>query len=126
MSIQWLPIFLSAITSGLLSLLISHIYYRITVRSAEAHHLAQMQATATRHTEQTDQMASHHAEQLLVLRTTLLAVEHDSGVAAARDPEGNLIGGVHHEGQFIAAPGVSVSAVADARPPPKSTEEKPK
>ena len=79
MSIQWLPIFLSAITSGLLSLLISHIYYRITVRSAEAHHLAQMQATATRHTEQTDQMASHHAEQLLVLRTTLLAVEHDSG-----------------------------------------------
>ena len=57
-------------------------------------------------------MTSHHAEQLLVLRTTLLAVEKDSGVEAARDEEGKLTGGLHHEGQFIAAPAVSASAVA--------------
>ena len=96
------------------------------MRSARAHHIEQMRATSRRHAEQMDRMESHHAEQLLVLRTTLLAVEKDSGVEAARDHEGNLTGGLHHEGQFIAAPGVSVSAVADARPPPKSTEEKPK
>ena len=119
MSIQWVPVFLSALTSGLLSLVISHVYYRVTVKAAEKHHVAHLEATAKRHAEQMDQMASHHAEQLLVLRTTLLAVEHESGVEAARDPEGNLIGGVHREGQFIAAPGVSVSAVADALPPAK-------
>jgi len=125
-SIQWLPVFLSALTSGLLSLVISHIYYRVTVNATEKHHVAQMEATAKRHAEQMDQMASHHAEQLLVLRTTLLAVEHESGVEAARDPEGNLTGGVHHEGQYIAAPGVSVSAVADALPPGKAANPKPK
>jgi hypothetical protein len=126
MNIQWVPIFLSALTSGLLSLVISHIYYRVTVNTAGAHHVAQLVATDKRHAAQMDQMATHHAEQLLVLRTTLLAVEHESGVAAARDPEGNLTGGVHHEGQFIAAPGVSVSAVADALPQPKTVGEKPK
>ena len=122
MSIQWLPVFLSALTSGLLSLVISHVYYRVTVNAAEKHHVVQLEATAKRHSEQMDQMASHHAEQLLVLRTTLLAVEHESGVEAARDVEGNLTGGVHHEGQFIAAPGVSVSAVADSLPPAKSAD----
>ena len=87
MSIEWLPIFLSALSSGLLSLVISHIYYRISLSSAERHHIAQMQSTAKRHAEQMERMTSHHAEQLLVLRTTLLAVEKDSGLEAARDEE---------------------------------------
>lgn len=116
MTISWLPIFLSALASGLLSLVISHVYYRVSIRSAEAHHVEQMRASSRLHEEQMDRMASHHAEQLLVLRTTLLAVEKDSGVEAARDQEGNLTGGLHHEGQFIAAPGVSASAVADTLP----------
>lgn len=90
------------------------------MRSARAHHIEQMRATSRRHAEQMDRMESHHAEQLLVLRTTLLAVEKDSGVEAARDHEGNLTGGLHHEGQFIAPPGVSASAVADTLPPPQS------
>jgi hypothetical protein len=117
MSVQWLPIFLSALASGLLSLMISHIYYRISVRQAERHHIAQLQATAKRHTEQMERMATHHTEQLLVLRTTLLAVEKDSGVEAARDTAGKLTGGLHHEGQFIAPPGISPSAVAKDLPP---------
>jgi hypothetical protein len=119
MTISWLPIFLSALASGLLSLVISHVYYRVYVRSAEVHHVAQLRASSKRHAEQMDRMASHHAEQLLVLRTTLLAVEKDSGVEAARDQEGNLTGGLHHEGQFIAAPGVSASAVAETLPAPE-------
>jgi hypothetical protein len=113
MSINWLPIFLSALSSGLLSLVISHIYYTVSLNSAEHHHAAQMQATAKRHAENMDRMTSHHAEQLLVLRTTLLAVEKDSGVEAARDHEGKLTGGLHHEGQFIAPPDVSPTAVAE-------------
>ena len=84
------------------------------MRSARAHHIEQMRATSRRHAEQMDRMESHHAEQLLVL------VEKDSGVEAARDHEGNLTGGLHHEGQFIAPPGVSASAVADTLPPPQS------
>jgi hypothetical protein len=112
MAIEWLPIFLSALSSGLLSLLISHIYYTVSLRSAERHHVTQMQATAKRHAENMDRMTSHHAEQLLVLRTTLLAVEKDSGVEAARDNEGKLTGGLHHEGQFIAPPAVSPTAIA--------------
>jgi len=119
MSIEWLPIFLSALSSGLLSLVISHTYYRVSLNNAERHHVAQMQATAKRHAEQMERMTSHHAEQLLVLRTTLLAVEKDSGVEAARDKEGKLTGGLHHEGQFIAAPDVAASAVAGALAPPK-------
>ena len=110
--IQWLSIFLSALASGLLSLMISHAYYRVTVKSAHAHHLAQLRATAKRHLQQMEQMRTHHAEQLLVLRTTLLAVEKDSGVEAARDMDGNLTGGVNHEGGFTAVPGISESAVA--------------
>jgi hypothetical protein len=117
MSVEWLPIFLSALLSGLLSLVISHIYYRVSGRSAERHHIAQLQATAKRHGEQMERMATHNAEQLLVLRTTLLAVEKESGVEAARDHEGKLTGGLHHEGQFIAAPGVSESAVAKSLSP---------
>jgi hypothetical protein len=124
MSVEWLPIFLSAVLSGLLSLVISHIYYRISVHNAENHHVAQLQATAKRHGEQMERMVTHHTEQLLVLRTTLLAVEKDSGVEAARDPEGKLTGGLHHEGQFIAAPGVSASAVANTIPPPHNDEAK--
>jgi hypothetical protein len=111
MSIEWLPIFLSALTSGLLSLVISHIYYRISLSSAERHHVAQMQSTAKRHAEQMERMTSHHAEQLLVQRTTLLAVEKDSGLEAARDEEGKLTGGLHHAGQFIAVPAVSAAAI---------------
>jgi hypothetical protein len=117
MNIDWLPIFLSAIVSGLLSLVISHIYYRITLRSAQAHHEHQLSAAAARHAQQMAQMENHHAEHVLVLRTTLLAVEKDSGVEAARDVEGNLTGGVHHEGKFTAVPGVASSAIAEtARP----------
>lgn len=126
MTIEWLPIFLSAFSSGLLSLLISHVYYRVSVQSAERHHILQMQATEKRHAEQMERMARHHAEQLLVLRTTLLAVEKDSGVEAARDDEGKLTGGLHHEGQFIAVPDVSASAVADTISSPKSNEGDPK
>jgi len=111
MHTPWLSIFLSALASGLLSLVISHAYYRISVRHAEAHHDAQMQAAEERHSEQMVRMEKHHSEQVLVLRTTLLAVEKDSGVQAARDPKGNLIGGVHHEGEFFAAPEVSPGAV---------------
>ena len=105
MSTEWPSIFLSALASGLLSLIISHIYYRVSLTGAEKHHSTQMQALEKR-----------HAEQLLVLRTTLLAVERDSGVKAARDEEGKLTGGLHHEGQFIAAPDVSPSAVAEQMP----------
>jgi hypothetical protein len=126
MSIVWLPIFLSAILSGLLSLAISHIYYRVSVRSAERHHTAQLRATAKRHAEQMERMASHNAEQLLVLRTTLLAVEKESGVEAARDQEGKLTGGLHHAGQFIAAPEVSASAVANNLPAPDKDADDPK
>jgi hypothetical protein len=126
MSIEWLPIFLSAILSGLLSLAISHIYYRVSVRSAQRHHLAQLQATTKRHIEQMERMASHHSEQLLVLRTTLLAVEKDSGVEAARDKDGKLTGGLHHAGQFIAPPGVSASAVANNLPGPHKDPDDPK
>jgi len=126
MNIEWLPIFLSALSSGLLSLVISHAYYRVSLNSAERHHGAQMEATAKRHTEQMERMMTHHAEQLLVLRTTLLAVERDSGVEAARDQEGKLTGGLHHEGQYIAAPDVSASAVAEAVTPPKNQERDPK
>jgi hypothetical protein len=124
MSINWLPIFLSAVVSGLLSLLISHVYYRITLRSAEKHHNDQMHAATERHAEQMSQMQKHHAEQVLVLRTTLLAVEKDSGVEAARDLDGNLTGGVHHEGQFIAVPGVSTSASADTAMPENADRDR--
>jgi hypothetical protein len=113
MDVEWLSIFLSALASGLLSLLISHVYHRSNLRSAERHHIAQLEATAKRHAEQMERMAEHHAEQLLVLRTTLLAVEKDSGVEAARDQEGKLTGGLHHEGEFFAPPHVSPSAVAN-------------
>ena len=78
---------------------------------------------AKRHHVQTQHMATHHAEQLLVLRTTLLAVERESGVEAARDPEGRITGGVRHEGQFIAAPGVSKSAVASSLAPLDNTTD---
>src|SRR3984885_7769683 len=126
MRIEWLPIFLSALSSGLLSLVVSHIYYTVSLRSAERHHVTQMQATAKRHAEQMGRMTSHHAEQLLVMRTTLLAVEKDSGVEAARDNEGKLTGGLHHEGQFIAVPDVAASAVADAVTPAPNDEHHPK
>jgi hypothetical protein len=123
MRVEWLPIFLSALSSGLLSLAISHVYYSVSGKSAKRHHLTQMQATAKRHAEQMERMISHHAEQLLVLRTTLLAVERDSGVEAARDEEGKLTGGLHHEGQFIAVPAVSATAVAETLSPPKNDED---
>jgi hypothetical protein len=127
MSIEWLPIFLSALCSGLLSLAISHVYYKVSLDSAERHHAAQMQATARRHSEQMDRMTSHHAEQLLVLRTTLLAVEKDSGLEAARDAEGQLTGGLHHGGQLIAVPAVSPAAVAETLAPSESaTKHAPK
>jgi hypothetical protein len=126
MDVEWLSIFLSALASGLLSLLISHAYYKVSIRSAERHHAAQLEATARRHAEQMERMASHHAEQLLVLRTTLLAVEKDSGVEAARDREGKLTGGLHHEGQFIAPPQVSSSAVANNIPSSAEDENSPK
>jgi hypothetical protein len=115
MRIEWLPIFLSALSSGLLSLMISHIYYTVSLRSAERH-----QATAKRHAEQMGRMTSHHTEQLLVLRTTLLAVEKDSGVEAARDNEGKLTGGLHYDGQFIAPPDVSPTAIAETLAPPRN------
>ena len=82
-----------------------------------------MQATSKRHAEQMERMTSHHAEQLLVLRTTLLAVEKDSGLEAARDEEGKLTGGLHHDGQFIAVPDISATAVAETLTPPKSTDK---
>jgi hypothetical protein len=119
MSTDWPSIFLSAICSGLLSLVISHVYYRVSLAGAEQHHGTQMQAMQNRHTEQMEKMTNHHAEQLLVLRTTLLAVEKDSGVEAARDEHGKLTGGLHHEGEFIAVPDVSPSAVAEHLPPTK-------
>jgi hypothetical protein len=109
--LQWLPIFLSALASGLLSLVISHAYYRITTSHAERQHEAQLSAAEQRHAEQTMRSEKHHAEQVLVLRTTLLAVEKDSGVQAARDPQGHLTGGVHHEGEFTAVPDVSKSVI---------------
>jgi hypothetical protein len=124
MSTDASSIFLSALSSGMLSLVISHVYFRVSLTSAEKHHDAQMQAMEKRHVEQMDKMANHHAEQLLVLRTTLLAVERDSGVEAARDEHGKLTGGLHHEGQFIAAPDVSPSAVAEQVPSPSKTPEK--
>jgi hypothetical protein len=114
MTIEWLPIFISAVASGLLSLVISHVYYRVTGRNAEVHHDHQMRAAAERHDEQMSRMETHHAEQVLVLRTTLLAVEKDSGVEAARDTQGNLTGGVHHHGRFTAAPEVSAAVIEDA------------
>jgi hypothetical protein len=126
MSIEWPSIFLSALSSGLLSLLISHIYYRVNLAGAEEHHRAQMQATEKRHAEQMEKMASHHTEQLLVLRTTLLAVEKDSGVAAARDEHGKLTGGLHHDGEFIAVPDVSPSAVAEHLPSSPHAKDTPK
>jgi hypothetical protein len=124
MRIEWLPIFLSALSSGLLSLVISHIYYTVSLRGAERHHVTQLQATAKRHAEQMDRMTSHHTEQLLVLRTTLLAVEKDSGVEAARDNEGKLTGGLHHEGQFIAPPDVSPTAIAETLAPAMRSGER--
>lgn len=111
MNIDWLPIFSSALASGLLSLVISHAYYRVSLRSAERHHTTQMQTAEERHATQMAQMEKHHAEQVIVLRTTLLAIEKDTGVEAARDREGNLTGGVHHEGQFTAPPDVSTHAI---------------
>ncbi len=105
MSHEWPSIFLSALASGLLSLVISHIYYRVNLAGAERHHNTQMEALEKR-----------HAEQLLVVRTTLLAVERDSGVEAARDQDGKLTGGLHHDGKFIAAPDVSPSAAAEHLP----------
>jgi hypothetical protein len=102
MGVEWLPIFLSALASGLLSLLISDVDYRVSVRSPDRHQIEQLKATAKR-----------HAEQLLVLRTTLLAVETNSGEEAARDEEGKLTAGLHHEGPFIAPPGIATSAVAN-------------
>jgi hypothetical protein len=122
MNIEWLPIFLSALSSGMLSLVISHVYHKVSLNSADRHHMAQMQATAERHAEQMARMTNHHAEQLLVLRTTLLAVEKDSGVKAARDEEGKLTGGLHHAGEFIAVPGISASAVAGSLDEPKGDE----
>jgi hypothetical protein len=113
MGVEWLPIFLSALASGLLSLLISDVDYRVSVRSADRHQIAQLKATAKRHAEQIERVATHHAEQLLVFGTTLLAVETDSGVEAARDEEGKLTASLHHEGQFIAPPGIATSAVAN-------------
>jgi hypothetical protein len=126
MSTEWPSIFLSALASGLLSLVISHIYFRVSLRGAEKHHGAQMQATEKRHAEQMEKMASHHAEQLLVLRTTLLAVERDSGVEAARDQDGKLTGGLHHDGEFFAVPDVSPSAVAEHTPSSPGDEGPPK
>jgi len=118
MKIDWLPILYSALASGLLSVVISHAYYRVSLRSAEKLHAAQMQVAEQRHAAQMAQMQNHHAEQVLVLRTTLLAVEKDSGVEAARDGEGHLTGGVHHDGQYTAAPDVAphaIEATANAR-----------
>jgi hypothetical protein len=126
MSTEWPSIFLSALASGLLSLVISHIYYRVSLAGADKHHGAQMQAMEQRHAEQMEKMTSHHAEQLLVLRTTLLAVERDSGVEAARDEDGKLTGGLHHDGQFIAVPDVSPSAVAEHTPSSARDEDIPK
>jgi hypothetical protein len=126
MGVEWLPIFLSALASGLLSLLISDIHYRVSVRSADRHHIAQPNATAKRHAKQMERMANHHAEQLLVLRTTLLAVEKDTGVEAARDEEGQLTGGLHHEGQFIAPPGIATGTVVNNSPSPIQDEVDPK
>ena len=111
MSIDWLPIFYSALASGLLSMVISHVYYRISLSSTEQLHLAQMQAAEERHAAQMGQMEKHHAEQVLVLRTTLLAIEKDTGVEAARDQQGHLTGGVHHDGQYTAAPDVAREAI---------------
>jgi hypothetical protein len=71
-------------------------------------------------------MTSHHAEQLLVLRTTLLAVEKDSGVEAARDNEGKLTGGLHYYGQFIAPPDVSPTAIAETLAPQEITLDVPR
>jgi uncharacterized membrane protein YcgQ (UPF0703/DUF1980 family) len=115
MQVQWLPIFLSAMASGMLSLVISHVYYKVSLHSAEKHHATQMHARAQRHAEQMEQMENHHAEQLLVLRTTLLAVEKDSGVQAARDEQGKLTGGLHHAGEFIAVPEIAESAVTTTK-----------
>ena len=123
MNSQWLSIFVSSLASGLLSLVISHAYYRITTRSSTQHHDAQMRAAEERHTAQMEQMEKHHAEQVLVLRTTLLAVEKDSGVQAARDPEGNLIGGVHHDGEFTAVPEVSPSVIESRSGDGKQSED---
>ena len=122
-SAEWLPIYLSALYSGLLSLVISHIYHRVSLNSAERHHVAQMQATANRHVEQMERMTNHHAEQLLVLRTALLAIEKNSGLEAARHEEGKLTGGLHHDGQFIAVPDVSASAVENALPSPRKPSD---
>jgi hypothetical protein len=110
-SAEWLPIYLSALYSGLLSLVISHIYHRVSLNSAE------------RHLEQMERMTNHHAEQLLVLRTALLAIEKNSGLEAARHEEGKLTGGLHHDGQFIAAPDVSASAVENALPSPRKPSD---
>jgi len=52
MGVEWLPIFLSALASGLLSLLISDVDYRVSVRSADRHQIAQLKAIAKRHAEQ--------------------------------------------------------------------------
>ena len=119
-NIDGLPILLSALASGLLSLVISHVYYRVSVRRADSHHTAQMESAEERHAQQVSrmekqmaQMERHHAEQVLVLRTALLAIEKDTGVQAARDPQGNLTGGVHHEGTYTALPDVSPHVIED-------------
>ena len=52
MGVEWLPIFLSALASGLLSLLISDVDYRVSVRSPDRHQIEQLKATAKRHAEQ--------------------------------------------------------------------------
>jgi len=115
MRIEWLPIFLSALSSGLLSLMISHIYYTVSLRSAERH-----QATAKRHAE-TD--GSHDEPPYGTITGSAhdaTAVEKDSGVEAARDNEGKLTGGLHYDGQFIAPPDVSPTAIAETLAPPRN------
>ena len=42
MGVEWLPIFLSALASGLLSLLISDVDYRVSVRSPDRHQIEQL------------------------------------------------------------------------------------
>jgi hypothetical protein len=110
---EWLPIFLSALASGLLSLLISDVYYRVSVRSADRHHIEQLKATAKRHAEQMERMATPSRR-----ATTRMAYNAPSGAKglgskAARDEEVKLTSGLHHPGQFIAPPCIATSAVAN-------------
>jgi hypothetical protein len=72
---EWLPIFLSALASGLLSLLISDVYYRVSVRSADRHHIEQLEATAKR-----------HAEQMACIATSAVASDLSSPVQDEDDP----------------------------------------